>query len=54
MVLYFLLCLFVPQVLESRAAEKGAWPESPAVGGHLQVFMVENTVPGSTTLPGGE
>ena len=36
-----------------RAAEKGAWPESSAVGGHLQVFMVENTVAGNTALPGG-
>ena len=36
-----------------RAPEKGAWSESPAVGGHLQVFMVENTVAGNTALPGG-
>jgi len=39
--------------LGKRAAEKGAWPESPAVGGHLQVFMVEDTVAGNTALPGG-
>ena len=53
-VLYFLLCLFLPQVLESRTAEKGAWPESPAMGGHMQVFMVEDAVAGSTALSGGE
>ena len=47
-------CLFLSQVLESRAAEKGAWPGSPPMGGHLQVFMVEDTVSRSTAVLRGE
>ena len=39
--------LFLSQVLGSRAAEKEAWSESQAVGGHLQVSLMETVSAGS-------
>ena len=47
------LLLILSQVLGGGTAEEGAWPESPAVGGHLQVFLVESVTAGSTDVPGG-
>ena len=47
------LLIFLSQVLGGGAAEEGAWPESPNVGGHLQVSLVENVAAGSTDVPGG-
>ena len=42
------------QVLGGGAAEEGAWPESPTVGGHLQVSLVESVTAGYTAFPGGK
>ena len=39
--------LFLLQVLGSRAAEKETWSESPAVGGHFQVSLMEAFCAGS-------
>ena len=45
--------MFLSQVLGGGAEEEGAWPESPTVGGHLQVSLVENVAAGNTAVPGG-
>ena len=45
---------FLSQVLGGGAAEEGAWPESPALGGHLQVSLVESANSGNTAVPGGK
>jgi len=46
--------MFLSQVLGGGAAEEeGAWPESPNVGSHLQVPLVENVAAGNTDVPGG-
>jgi len=47
------LLMFLSQVLGGEAAEEGAWPESPNVGSHLQVPLVENVAAGNTDVPGG-
>ena len=39
--------LFLSQVLGGRAAEKETWSESPAVGGHFQVSLMEAVCAGS-------
>ena len=38
------------QVLGGGAAEEGAWSESPTVGGHLQVSLVEGDIAGNTAV----
>ena len=46
--------LFHSQVLGSRAAEKEAWSESQAAGGHLQVSLMETVSAGSVASHRGE
>ena len=46
--------LFLSQVLGSGAAEKEAWSESQAVGGHLQVSLMEAVSAGSIASHRGE
>jgi len=53
--LYFpSVSLFLSQVLGGGTVEEGAWPESPTMGGHLQVSLVESANSGNTAVPGGK
>jgi len=45
--------MFLSQVLGGGTAEEGEWSESPTVGGHLQVSLLERDTAGSTDVPGG-
>ena len=42
--------MFLSQVLGGGAAEEGAWSESPTVGGHLQVPLVEGDIAGNIAV----
>jgi len=42
--------MFLSQVLGGGTAEEGAWSESPTVGGHLQVSLVEGDIAGNTAV----